>query len=173
MKIIKGFYDAVGVVSTWTAKIGRWVVIAIIISIVCEVFMRYVLNSPTIWSWALSYMLGASFVGLGVAYTHYQQGNVRVDIIYCKLSPRTRLAIDIFFTVFFFVPLFFVLSRALIDNAWFALTSGEFDWSNIWYPKTWPYKSIVALGFLLLFIQGIAILLKDLVAFLKGGGDPW
>jgi len=173
MKIIRGFYNAVGMVSTWMAKIGSWVVVVIIISIVYEVFMRYALNSPTIWSWALSYMLGASFVGLGIAYTHYQQGNVRVDIFYCKLSPKARLVIDVFFTVFFFFPLFFVLSRALIDNALFAITSGEFDWSNIWYPKTWPYKSIVALGFSLLFIQGIAIFLKDVLSLFKGGKEPW
>lgn len=162
-----------GLVSEWTGRVGRWIVV-IIIAIVCyDVFMRYALNSPTIWAWCLSYMLGACFIAVGLAYTYYHQGNVRVDVIYTRLSPKTKLVIDVFFTVFFFFPLIFMLARIFIENAFFAYSIGEFDHASVWYPLTWPFKTVVAVGFCFLLLQGTTTFLKDVIALVKGGKEPW
>jgi len=118
-------------------------------------------------------MLGACFVALGLAYTHYHRGNVRVDVIYSRFSPRLKLIIDIFFSVLFFFPLIFMLTAVFIQNAWFAYSTSEFDHQSIWYPLTWPFKTLVAVGFILLFFQGAVLFLKDVMALIKGGNEPW
>ncbi len=173
MSIIQKIYDGIGLVSEWTGKAARWLIVIIIIAITYDVFMRYALNAPTNWSWCLSYMLGASFLALGLAYTYYHRGNVRIDIIYSRFSPKTKLVIDVFFTLLFFFPLFFILIRIFIQDAWFAYSIRQIDNNSVWYPITWPFKTAVALGFCLLFLQGIATFVKDVTALVKGGKEPW
>ena len=101
MKIIQRIYNGVGVVSEWAGRIAKWLIVIVIAIVVYDVFMRYVLNAPTSWSWCLSYMLGACFVAVGFAYTYYHQGNVRIDIIYSRFSPKGKLIVDLFFTLVF------------------------------------------------------------------------
>ncbi|MBA7680869.1 hypothetical protein ES703_89190 [subsurface metagenome] len=173
MKVIRYIYDGMGLVSEWTGRAARWLVVIIIAITVYDVFMRYILNAPTNWSWCLSYMLGACFIAVGLAYTYYHQGNVRVDIIYSRFSPKGKLLVDIVFTLLFFFPLFFMLARLFIQDAWFAYSVGQFDGASIWYPLTWPFKSVVAVGFVFLCLQGTATFLKDVMALVKGGKEPW
>ena len=42
----------------------------------------------------------------------------------------------------------------------------ELSWSS-WQPKIYPYKAMMALGFILFFLQGISNLIKDIGALRK------
>jgi len=173
MKIIKNIYSAIGLVSEWSSKVASWLVIFLIVIIIYDVTMRHVFNSPTSWAFDLSYMLGAAFAAIGFAYVHYLKGNVRVDLIYNRWTPRGKLLIDIFFTIIFFFPFYFMLANLLVQDALYAYQFGETTFTSHWYPLTWPYKTLIALGFCLLFLQGIAIFLKDIVTLIKWGEDTW
>ncbi len=155
------------------AKIISWLVALLVISISYDVFMRYLFNAPTIWSYALSYMMGAALSALGLAYVHSVGGNVRVDIIYNKFSPKVKLIIDLFFTIIFFFPLYGFLAYNFGVNTWNAFVIKRYDINSIWYPVVWPYMTAITLGFALLFVQGIAIFLKDMRTLIKGGKEPW
>lgn len=159
--------------SEWTAKIVRWIIILLILSISYDVFMRYLFNAPTIWSYALSYMLGATFSALGLAYVHSVSGNVRVDVIYNRFSPKVKQLIDLLFTIVFFFPLYGLLAYYFGVNTWKAFVIKEYDINSIWYPVVWPYMTAITLGFALLFAQGVATFLRDLKTFMKGGKEPW
>ena len=155
------------------AKIVSWLVALLVISISYDVFMRYLFNAPTIWSYALSYMMGAALSALGLAYVHSVGGNVRVDIIYNKFSPKVKLIIDLFFTIIFLFPLYGFLAYNFGVNTWNAFVIKRYDINSIWYPVVWPYMTAITLGFALLFVQGIAIFLKDMRTLIKGGKEPW
>lgn len=173
MRIIQKIYSGVGLISEWTGKVARWLIVIIIVAITYDVLMRYAFNAPTNWSWCLSYMLGASFLALGFAYNWYHNANVRIDIIYSRFSPKAKLIIDVFFTLLFFFPVFFFVTEIFIKDALFAYSIQQRDVMSVWYPITWPYKTVVAVGFCLLFLQGIATFLKDVMALVKGGKEPW
>ena len=155
------------------AKIVSWLVALLVISISYDVFMRYLFNAPTIWSYALSYMMGAALSALGLAYVHSVGGNVRVDIIYNKFSPKVKLIIDLFFTIIFLFPLYGFLAYNFGVNTWNAFVIKRYDINSIWYPVVWPYMTAITLGFALLFVQGIATFLKDMRTLIKGGKEPW
>ena len=155
------------------AKIISWLVALLVISISYDVFMRYLFNAPTIWSYALSYMMGAALSALGLAYVHSVSGNVRVDIIYNKFSPKVKLIIDLFFTIIFFFPLYGFLAYNFGVNTWNAFVIKRYDINSIWYPVVWPYMTAITLGFALLFAQGVATFLRDLKTLIKGGKEPW
>lgn len=168
MKVIQKICDGIGLVSEWSGKLVMWLVVVLIVSIVYEVIMRYIFNAPTSWSFILSYMLGAIIVTMGLAYIHSINFNVRIDVIYARFSPRGKLIIDVFFTLFYFFPLAFLLIKVFSQDALFAYSVKQKAFESTWYPVTWPYKSILTLGFILLLLQGIATFVKDVKSLAKG-----
>ncbi|MBA7626731.1 hypothetical protein ES703_34186 [subsurface metagenome] len=173
MRVIKKIYDGIGLLSEWSGRVARFVIIILIVIITYEVMMRYVFNAPTFWQFDISCMLEATFACVGFAYLHYHRGHVRVDVIYTRFSPKGKLITDIVFTLIFFFPLYFLLTMVFIKDALFAYEIQETTMRTYWYPITWPYKSLVALGFSFLCLQGIATFLKDVMALAKGGKEPW
>ncbi len=173
MSVIRKVYDGIGWFSDKVGEMSKWIIIAVILTTTFEVFMRYVLNAPTMWAWATTQMLGAAFIALGLANNHRINKNVRVDIISMRFSPRVRAALEVIFTIVFFLPLAYILTRLFIQDAFFALSINQVDNTSAWSPITWPYKMVVAAGILFLLIQGVATFLKDILVLKKGGEEPW
>jgi TRAP-type mannitol/chloroaromatic compound transport system permease small subunit len=173
MTAIRKLYDGVGKVSDFVGEWAKWLIVAVIVTTAFEVFMRYVLNAPTSWAWATTQMLGAGFIALGLANNHRVNANVRVDIISMRFSPRFRAGLEVLFTVLFFFPLFIVLTRLFVQDAFFALATNQVDNTSAWSPITWPYKMVIAAGMVLLLSQGVATFLKDILILKKGGEQPW
>jgi len=173
MKILQNIYKGMGLVSQWSGKIVSYVVLALIVSITFEVMMRYVFNAPTNWSFSLSYMMGGAISAVGLAYVFLYKTNVRVDVFYSRFSPKGKLVVDIIFTCIFFFPLFFMLAWVFGKDALYSFSIHETATESTWYPILWPYKTVLALGFSLAFLQGIANFIKDVLALAKGGEEPW
>lgn len=173
MRTVQKICNGMGLVSEWTGKTARWLVVIIIVIVCYDVFMRYALNMPTDWAWCLSYMLGACLFTLGFSYTYRHAGHARVDVIYSRLPPKGRLIIDVLSTFFLGLPFLLLLLMLFIDHAWFVYSISQVDDRSTWYPLTWPYKAVIAIGFVILFSQAIATFLKDVMALVKGGKEPW
>ncbi|MCK4723603.1 MAG: TRAP transporter small permease subunit [Dehalococcoidia bacterium] len=169
MRVLKKICDGIGVVSEWSGRVVMFLVVVLIVSIAYDVFARYLFNSPTVWSYTLSYMLGTSIIAIGLPYVYYHNANVRVDVIYSKLPPRGRLILDVVLTIFLFFPMVFLLIKVFGEDLWQAYLCGEVATDSIWYPILWPFKLVVTLGFVLLFLQGIATFIGDLERLFKGG----
>jgi len=169
MRAMWKVFDGIGLLSEWSGRAVRWLLVPLVLSIVYDVFMRYVLNAPTIWSFTLSYMLGATLVVVGFAYVLRHRGHVSVDLIQARFPIRTKLIIEIVFTVVFFFPLFFMLAKAFVAHAWWSVSVNETATDSAWYPIIWPFKIALAYGFVLLFLQGVVNFAED-VAQLAGKG---
>ena len=74
----------------------------------------------------------------------------------------TVVGIDVVGTLFLFFPLIVVLTDAAITNAWEAWVHKERLEQTFWYPPAGPLRTVVALGFILLVLQGAAIFFRDL-----------
>lgn len=170
---MRKFYSGMNRISEQIAKVVKWIVLLLVITICYDVFARYLFNAPTVWSYTLSYMLGAIFSALGLAYVYSIGGNVRVDIIYTNLSLRKRQIIDLFFTLVFFFPLYGFLAFYIGRNTWNAWVIKEYDINSIWYPVIWPYMTLVTIGFVILLVQGVATFIRDVRNLAKGGAEPW
>lgn len=60
-----------------------------------EVFARYILNKPTIWAYDTSLFLFGYISALGGAYAQQKQAHINVDILYAKVSEKTRRLFDL------------------------------------------------------------------------------
>ena len=173
MTFLKRIYDIVGTISEWSGRIVSVAVPILIVTITFDVFMRYLFNSPTVWSFELSYMLGTAVISLGLPFVHYHASHVRVDIVYSRLNPRARLTLDVVLTAVLFFPLVYIWTRIFAVNGWHSFIEHEISYDSMWYPALWPFKLVIFLGFLLLLIQGAATFMRDVLSLAKGGERPW
>ncbi len=155
-------------VTEWAGKVARWFIIFMIVAIVIEVFMRYVLNNPTIWSYEISLMLGAAMYAIGYSYTERQRGHVRVDIFYHKYSDRQKAISDAILGILFFLPV--ILFTTYGAWGWMLKSWGMAEKSveSFWYPPLYPLRTVVFIGWMLLLLQGLVGLYRNFYYWIKG-----
>jgi TRAP-type mannitol/chloroaromatic compound transport system permease small subunit len=102
---------------------------------------------------------------LGGPFTLKLNEHVRVDLLYGLASPRGRIFIDIFGTIFFLLPICLIL----IYFTWFWFLDSwriqEYS-SNAGGLIRWPVKLLLPVGFSLMALQGISELIKRIAALM-------
>ena len=140
--------------------ISYWTTLAVFIYYY-EVLSRYFFNSPTNWAHEGAFlMLGMQYLLAG-NYGFKENALVSVDVIYNHLSRRTQAVLDISSSAFFFL-----FTVALLVTGWFFLVDAYVQQEvtmNEWLIKYWPIKSTIVIGSLLLILQGISKLSKDII----------
>ena len=154
-------------ISQWSGWAFATLCIALVAVLTLEVFMRYVLSSPTQFSYEIASSMGVAIGAGGLAYTHLHGGHVRVDVLWKNLSPKGRAISDIVCALLFLFPLFIFLTIVSISWAQQAVIEHEIMTTTYWYPPAWPTRSMMALGLFLLLPQGVAELLRN-ICILKG-----
>lgn len=149
---------------------GFWVAMLIfpmVLVVIYEVVMRYVFNSPTSWGFeATTFIYGLHYM-LGFGYALLHNSHVKVDVFVSLLSRRKKNVISLICTLIMFLPVFALLSYGCITFAWDSIICLEKSWTS-WAPPIYPFKSLMALGFIMLLLQGVSSLLKDFQALGRG-----
>lgn len=159
---------AIDAVSEYSGKAISWLVLLLTVVLCYEVIMRYAFNAPTKWAFDMSYMLGGSYFVLGQAYTLQKRKHVRIDLFYMLFTPRTKAALEIFFYLLFFFPLFGLLLYHLIPYVYFSWVMQERSMQGYWMPILYPFKTVMPVGIFLLLLQGLAEFARAIIAFRKG-----
>ena len=97
---------------------------------------------------------------LAGGYALLHRRHVRIDVIYEALSPRMRARLDAFTFVFFVAYMLTLIWYGGVD-AWNSFQIGETT-STPWNPVIWPVKAAIPAAGLLLLLQGISNLIRDL-----------
>jgi len=148
----------------WLGKSVSLLVLVIFALLIAEVIFRYVAGAPKVWTGELTQLLFGIYAVLSGGYILAHGGHVNVDILYSRLSPRSRAVMDIFTSLLFFV---FVGALLYFGSAmaWEAISFWEHS-QSAWNPPIWPVKLAIPLGAALLLLQGLVKLLRDaMVAF--------
>lgn len=139
---------------------GSYLILPMVGVVVYEVFMRYVFDAPTSWGFELTtFIYGVHFM-LALGYAHKHDGHVSIDVFEAKLATRTRTILRLVTNLVVFIPTIGLLT---IWSIKYAITSwGQWELaSSSWAPAVYPYKTLMAVGFVLFFLQGVAKLLED------------
>lgn len=140
----------------------------LILSNVIEVLMRYVWKEPTVWAADMTVMTYGSLFMLGAAYALREGAHVRTDMFWDKFSDRTKGIIDSISYLLLFLPVMGVLFAISIDDFLYAYSINERSTLGLWQPIIWPFRAVIPLSAALLFVQGVAELLKALYAVRTG-----
>lgn len=161
MRALYALMRAITCLNVWVGRISAYLIIPIFLLILAEVFMRYLFGAPAVWTNELSQLIFGVYAILAGGYLAVDNGHVNVDIIHTRFPPRARALVDVLTSVMFFI----FLGALLYFGVSLALESME-TWErsqSAWNPYIWPVKLMIPVAALLLLLQGIVKLLKDIL----------
>ena len=142
--------------SAWTGRAFAWCIMVLTFSTCYEVFVRYVLNSPTVWAFDMSIqMYGALFMMAG-AYALSQDAHVRGDVIYRLMPKKVQASIDLLLYTIFLAPGAVALiyyGYGFAADSWFYK---EVSWSSPSRIQIYFFKTLIPISGALMLLQGIA-----------------
>ena len=141
---------------TWITEgagvVGMLVILYCMIFGVSDVFLRYVLNQPSLW---IGTSLQAALVILACVaggYSYYHGDFIKLDLFYANLSTRTKAVLDVITAVFTFM--------FLVVLAWKGWQAGMF---SLKLKQVTPTAVPIPLAPIKLLIPAAAVLMLLLV----------
>ncbi len=173
MQILENFVNFVDGLSDKIGHLVGWITTLMVLIVFYDTVMRYAFNQGNVALQELEWHLFAIVFLIGAAYTLKEGAHVRVDILYVKLSKKTKAWID-FLGVFVFLLPFSVMvilsSKGFIMNSW-AIREISPDPGGL--PARYILKAMIPLGFSLLIVQGLSEAVKNFMIIMgyKRQGD--
>lgn len=148
-------------------QLGALLILPMVGVVVYEVIMRYVFTAPTSWGFeTTTFIYGVHYI-LGLSYTQLYNGHVTIDIFSSRLPRRKKAALSVISYCLIFFPTF----GAMTYFAWVYAVNSWKQWEHLstsWAPPVYPFKTLMAVGFTLLLIQGFSTVLKELQTIRQG-----
>ena len=142
--------------NVWVGRAFGWCILILTLSVSYEVFVRYVLNAPTVWSMDMMIqMYGALFLMAG-PYALAQDAHVRGDFLYRLLKPKTQGKIDLVLYVTFFFPGMLALFWFGMEVAADSWRYKEVSWNSPARIQIYFFKTLIPVAGFLLILQGLA-----------------
>jgi TRAP-type mannitol/chloroaromatic compound transport system permease small subunit len=155
------FTDWIDAMNERIGKYVAWWAVIAVFAYYYEVMARYVFNSPTNWVHeSMFLMFGMQYMLCG-AFAYREDQHVRVDVVYTHFSRRGKAIADIVTSAFFFLFVITMLWTGL-RFGWDAAQVGEHSFTE-WGVQYWPVKLMIPIGALLLALQGVSKLVKDIM----------
>jgi TRAP-type mannitol/chloroaromatic compound transport system permease small subunit len=141
---------------------------------------------PSLWTLEAAQFAMVAYYILGGPYSIQLGANVRMDLLYGDWSPRRKAWFDLFTICLLMTYLGVLLYGGVASTAYSlgyfgsepfgflaGLATGTAETGflerspSAWRPMLWPVKAVMVLGILLMLLQCLSELLKD-VLFLRG-----
>jgi TRAP-type mannitol/chloroaromatic compound transport system permease small subunit len=155
----------------WAGKRLAWLIlVAVIVSAVNAIVRKSFDVSSNSWL-ELQWVLFSIVFLLCSPWTLLDNEHIRIDIVNNLLPNRVRDIIDVIGHAFFLLPLTIVM---IITGGPFFMRSVEINEQsgNAGGLPQWPAKSLVIIGFVFLFVQGISELIKRIAVMRDLIPDP-
>ncbi len=160
------FLTIIDGISNWSGKIFAYLLWPGVAVLVYEVIARYAFNAPTIWAHGMTQRIFAVYYFICGAYISMSRSHISMDIIYERFKPRTKAILDIISFLFFF-SFCSVLLWYGWRYAWVSLMNLEPDNTPFRAPL-YPIKLIIPLGALLIILQELANLFRNIQVAITG-----
>ena len=162
---LESICDKMDSLSQRVGAIVCWLFIPLTFLVLVEVICRYMFNHPTIWVWDVNIQLMGTLVILGGCYALSHHAHIGVDLLTKSLPPEKRVFIELITHLFF---LFFmaIILWELAQAAWVSIQTRERYMSYL-MPPLYPFKTIVAVGVGLLYLQGVANTIRLFMALVS------
>jgi TRAP-type mannitol/chloroaromatic compound transport system permease small subunit len=157
---IDQFIDLVG-------RITSWIVFLLALVMGGNVLLRYGYSLGWIWAQELEWHLMVPICLFGMSYALRHGEHVRVDILFASFTPRMKHAIDVLAALLAmgFSALVVGFSLAYVEQSW-SIGEGTANPGGIEY--RYIVKSLIPIGFFLLFLQSLAQAIHSVRAFRRG-----
>lgn len=159
------FVDAMNYRIGRVAMYGVFVMMAILLwSSVSKAFFL-----PSLWTLEAAQFAMVAYFFLGGPYSIQMGSNVRMDLLYERWTPHRRAVVDAI-TVFCLLGYLVVLLWGAFESTAYSLEYGERS-RTAWRPYLWPIKLVLAAGIVLMILQALSELFKDILR-MRGETPP-
>ena len=162
------FVHAIEGLSLWVGRAFGWCILILTLSVSYEVFVRYVLNAPTVWAFDMMVqMYGALFLMAG-PYALAQDTHVRGDVFYRLFPVRWQARVDFLLYILFFFPgmlALFWYGWEIASDSW---RYKEVSWNSPARIQIYFFKTLIPLAGFLMIVQGIAEITRCWMAMRSG-----
>jgi len=162
------YVHAIEGLSVWVGRAFGWCILILTLSVSYEVFVRYVLNAPTVWAFDMMVqMYGALFLMCG-AYALAQDSHVRADVLYRLFPVRLQASLDFVLYFIFFFPgilALFWYGWEIAADSW---RYHEVSWNSPARIQIYFFKTLIPVSGGLLLLQGSAEIVRCVLAIKSG-----
>lgn len=155
-----GFMRVMSKFDRWLAEFAGWVVVILMLIISFDVFMRYVLNMPTVWSFEVSRYMLVLIIFLGGSWTLPAGGHVGVDLITSTLTERKRLLLEII-TSAMGTCYMIVFTWQAMEYTWTAFALGTVSTEYLAWPL-WPMRAFLVIGGAMLIMEFVFRIIRSI-----------
>ena len=125
---------------------------------------------PSLWTLEMAQFAMVAYYMLGGPYALQMGSNVRMDLFYGEWTDRRKAQVDAI-TVLFLITFLGFLLWGGIESFQYSLKYGGERSPTAWRPYLWPIKLIMIIGIVLMLLQAMSELFKDILR-LKGHDIP-
>jgi len=165
---VTSIIHAIECLNIWIGRAFGWCILILTLSVAYEVFVRYVLNAPTVWAFDMMVqMYGALFLMAG-PYALAQDGHVRADVIYRLIPVRWQARIDFLLYIIFFFPgmlALFWYGAEIASDSW---RYQEVSWNSPARIQIYFFKTLIPIAGGLLILQGLSECARCILAMKTG-----
>ncbi|MBT3764499.1 MAG: TRAP transporter small permease subunit [Rhodospirillaceae bacterium] len=159
---------AIESLNIWIGRAFGWCILILTLSVAYEVFVRYVLNAPTVWAFDMMIqMYGALFLMAG-AYALAQDTHVRADVLYRLIPVKWQARIDFVLYFIFFFPGMLALvyyGAEIASDSW---RYKEVSWNSPARIQIYFFKTLIPIAGTMLIVQGISECMRCIKAMKTG-----
>ena len=144
-------------------KAVSWLSAILVVLICYDVVSRYLFNKSSVAIYELEWHIFALIFLLGAAYAFKHDRHVRVDVIYSRLSEKSKAWINLIGTVVLLLPFCVIIIKSgfdFVSNSYRLLESSA-DAGGL--PARYLIKAAIPLGFLFVAIQAISVIFRSIL----------
>ena len=152
-------------ISIATGRAASWLTLAMVLGTFVIVVFRYAFDTGLLWLQESVTWMHAMVFMLGASYTLQQEGHVRVDIFYRRMTESRKAIVNLLGVIVFVVPLcifFIVECFEYVQRAW-RIKEVSRDAGGLPYPAIPLLKSSLLLMPVAVLLQSLSLAIRSLV----------
>ena len=156
------FVSYIEMLTHFFARLAGILVIALSLLILYQAINRYLFNDSSIMIGELQWHLFDIIFLLGLSYALQTDKHVRVDIFYANFSQKTKAIINIISQLFLILPFVAIILYTGYTLVEMSYLQGEISSDPGGLTHRYLIKSMILVGFVLLGLQSIAEIYKNI-----------
>ena len=158
LKLERGFDKFADTIGYFTA----FVMVIMILNVTYDVVMRYFFNTGSIAMQEMEWHLFSVIILLGISYTLKEDGHVRVDLIYDRLTDKKKAKVNMVGAVLFVLPVALLIAYVSVPYVIESFASNEKSGDPGGLEYRWIVKSLIPMSFFFLVITAVGFFIKNL-----------
>ncbi|MBV5279089.1 MAG: TRAP transporter small permease subunit [Campylobacteraceae bacterium] len=161
---LEKFFDTI---ADYIGYVCSFLMIAMMLNIFYDVFMRYLFKSGSIAMQEMEWHLFSVIILLGTSYALKEESHVRVDVLYTHFSEKKKALINIIGVFTFIMPIALLIALGSVEFVMEAFGSHEISGDPGGLTHRWILKAFIPASFWLLIFMSVGYVIKNINLYKK------